>query len=688
MSFAPFVDRLAAVTSDHLSSSLDGLSMLETASTNTTTNTSTSTVAKASGWLEYGMLAGLFAWTVAVFALWLFKDPVAAAEEPSAERPKLGRQPSSLGDTVVGSSKVDPAQAVENKENMKASPQMQQALYDLALLLWMLFLFVALILNFEQAVPVVLATLVLFTAVIASSGNLPQSALVGVNTFFFGMFAIYAVLTIMAGFGVLSQDLFNYNILFLLGTVFTVVYLSSPLPKVPMMSDVIIVIAGIVMFGSISYQVLQGFMSESTDLGLSRMQSALGTVALIGGCIGFSSNMPGIPPKVVLAGMLVQYFLGWFVLGTELGQNIFKSVGDGAATFLDFSNPGSEFVFGPKYLTVFFAFKVLPTTIFFSAFTSSLFYLGILQVVVKAIAGALDQFIGTSLVQSVNAAANLFLGQTEAPLLIRPFLSKASPCDVHCVMVGGFASIAGGVLAAYIGMGISPEQLLGASVMSVPGTLVIANLMVPPGSFPEEEVVDEDEKEDAAERNFAFPPVTETNLIEAAGNGTQTAINLVLNIGAMLIAFLSLIALVDAGLGYIGGLISIPQLSFEYICGFAFYPIAWMLGVPAGGDCTAVAQLIGKKIFINEFVAYNSLAELTGTCPGCDGSRTISVRAELIATYACCGFSNLGSIGIMLGGLGALCPERSKLFAKVVTKAMVGGNLVCFLTATFAGMIL
>jgi len=413
-----------------------------------------------------------------------------------------------------------------------------------------------------------------------------------------------------------------------------------------------------------------------------RLQSLLGTLVFSGTCALFSHHRKGIPWRLVLSAALVQFFLGYLVIHTEVGMQFFRSAGDSVSRFLGFSNAGSTFVFGKLSC---FAFNVLPTTVFFSAFISCMYFLGVLQATVRAVALFLKHAIGASLVQSVNAAGNLFLGQSEAPLLIKPFLATASPCDIHCVMVGGFASVAGGVLAAYIGMGVKAEQLIGASAMSVPGTLLVSNLVCPVGS--DEDVAfardgEQVDEEGPAEADFHFPPASENNIIEAAGNGAHIAIDLVLNIGAMLVAFISIIAALDALLGYLGGLVDVPSLSFAYICGYAFWPVAWLLGAPRG-DCFQVARLIGTKIFVNEFVAYNDLAVLLKR----PGGEAISPRGELVATYALCGFSNFGSIGVTLGGLTSLCPSRSRAFAKLVLSAMISGNVVCFLTATTAGIL-
>lgn len=451
--------------------------------------------------------------------------------------------------------------------------------------------------------------------------------------------------------------------------------IREALPAVPpQVSWGILAVLALIMLVMVGVQVVPDSPERS-----SRQQALIGTVVLIAACTALSQKVRNIPWDVVLSAGLLQFFMGVFVMRTEVGMTVFKEAGNAVSYFLDFSNFGASFVFGDGFQEHFFAFKVLPTIVFFSAFISSMYYMGVMQVTVRIISLLLKKTVGTSLVQSVNAAANLFLGQTEAPLLIKPFLPKASPCDIHCVMVGGFASIAGGVLAAYIGMGVKAEQLIGASVMSVPGTLLVSNLVCPPGSMEGEEGEEGPEGND--DEHFEFPPSSENNIIEAAGNGAHLAIDLVLNIGAMLIAFFSLLKVINMLLGYLGGLVDVPDLCFDMICGTALWPLAWLLGTPHQ-DCYTVARLIGTKIFANEFLAYSDLAKLLK-----DPDEELHPRAELAATYALCGFSNIGSIGVQLGCLAALCPERSRVFAKLVVSAMISGNVVCFLTATVAGIL-
>mmetsp|Transcript_5297 Transcript_5297/g.9928 ORF Transcript_5297/g.9928 Transcript_5297/m.9928 type:complete len:550 (-) Transcript_5297:373-2022(-) len=418
-----------------------------------------------------------------------------------------------------------------------------------------------------------------------------------------------------------------------------------------------------------------------------RLQSLLGTVVLSALCALVSWNFRGIPWRVVISGFLLQFFLGFFVMKVPAGMKFFKDSGDAVTAFLHYVEYGELMVFGEHIKPFSMAFNVLPTIIFFSAFVACMYYLGVLQVAVHIVAFTMKKLVGTSMVQSVNAAANLFLGQSEAPLLIKSFLPTASPCDLHCVMVGGFASVSGSILACYIGMGVSASQLIGASVMSVPGTLFVSNLVCPPGSLREEEVQQTSEGT-PSDDDFEFPPATETNVVEAAGNGAVTAVELVLNIGALLVAFISLKAATDGLLHSLGTNVGVPELSFELISSYIFWPLAWLLGTPAQ-DCAHVARLIGTKIAVNEFVAYESLGKLLGNDEG-QGEiieRQLSERAELIATYALCGFSNIGSVGVQLAVFSTLCPGRKTVFAKLVMSAMLAGNVVCFMTATCAGIL-
>lgn len=498
---------------------------------------------------------------------------------------------------------------------------------------------------------------------------------------FIALWLIYLVIAMVKASGIEESSVVTLSLItfFCLGVhlaVETGAYtkIMAALPPMPanlheLVLGSLAALAGVVIF-------IQLIEAEHRGL---RLQGLLGTVTLTLLCILISWKPRNIPWKVVASGCLVQFFLGWFVLNSETGVNFFDSLGSGVNSFLNFADVGASFVFGEDFKDSFFAFKVLPTIVFFSAFVSAMYFLGVMQVVVRVIALFLKKTIGTSLVQSVNAAGNMFLGQTEAPLLVRQFLPRASPCDLHCVMTGGFASIAGGVLVAFIEMKVSAAQLIGASLLSVPGTLFVSNMVCPPGSLEEDTAESETggAKDDADDNHFEFEPVTDNNIIEAAGSGAALAISLVANIAAMLIAFLSLVSLLDSVLGHLGTNVGVPNLSFGMICGYFFFPLAWLIGCPYE-DCFPVAKLIGTKVFVNEFAAYLDMVKVRDS---------LTDRGELVATYALCGFSNFASIGIQLGALSALAESRKGELAKLVLSAMISGNIVCFMTASYASIL-
>mmetsp|Transcript_95452 Transcript_95452/g.269891 ORF Transcript_95452/g.269891 Transcript_95452/m.269891 type:complete len:571 (+) Transcript_95452:2-1714(+) len=517
----------------------------------------------------------------------------------------------------------------------RGSPSVGAVAVGLAFSFWAVYIAVAMALNFNRAWPLGLATF-LFFANYFSSLLMPL---------------IRVPLT-----GPRTSELCRWSVLTIFGAV-------------------VLVIVGL--------QV----MLDHPDR-MHRMQSACGLSVFMLVSVLMSRKPRNIDWRLVLSGVVVQFFIGAMILRTSHGYAAFRRLGDSVSTLLDYSDTGAEFVFGSGFREHFIAFKVLPTIVYFSAIISVMNYAGVLQAVVRFLASILRILMGTSLVESVSTAGNIFLGQTEAPLLVRPFLMIASPSEVHCIMTGGFGTIAGGVLAAYIAMGISAEQLIAASVMSAPAALVVSKIMVPSGAMEDENEADETEESEATasvscDDHFEFPTPEEHNIVEAVYSGASVSIGLVANIAAMLIAFLSVIALLDGVLAYLGDLVDIRDLSFSFLCGYLFTPVAWLLGTPAG-DCFQVAQLIGTKIFANEFVAYNELSQLIEGPSG----RQISERAELMATYALCGFSNFGSVGVQLGGLTALCPSRRPLFSRLVMTAMIGGNVACFLTATVAGILL
>jgi CNT family concentrative nucleoside transporter len=323
----------------------------------------------------------------------------------------------------------------------------------------------------------------------------------------------------------------------------------------------------------------------------------------------------------------------------------------------------------------YFAFGVLPTIIFFSSLTSVLYHLGVLQRVVKGMAWLFQRLLGTSGAETLSATGNIFVGQTEAPLLIKPFVKTMTLSELNTVMVGGFATIAGGVMAAYVGM-LSPYfpdiagHLLTASVMNAPAGLLISKMLVPEVGEP-------------ATRGTVKVALekTETNVIEAAAAGAGQGLQLALNVGAMLLAFIALIALLNYGVGLVGGLFGVEGLSLERIFGWALAPLAWLMGVP-WQDAGTVGSLVGIKTVLNEFVAYLQLAGIVGA-----GGAGLEPRSAVIATYALLGFANFSSIAIQIGGIGGLAPERRSDLARLGLKAMIGGNLAAFMSASLAGML-
>ncbi len=397
--------------------------------------------------------------------------------------------------------------------------------------------------------------------------------------------------------------------------------------------------------------------------------SLLGLVVILGLAWLLSIDRRAIRWRPVLVGTALQFGFALIILRTTPGQKFFAVLGDIVRAFLDFTDAGAIFVFGERFKDFYFAFKVLPTIIFFSSFITVLYYLGVLQWVVKLFARVMVRFMGTSGSESLSASANIFVGQTEAPLLIKPYVDSLTKSELMAVMTGGFATIAGGVMAAYVGMGISPEHLLAASVMSAPAALVMAKLM-----FPEKEhSVTAGQVEVEVERPWA-------NVIDAAASGAADGLKLALNVGAMLIAFIGLIALVNAALQKGGALFGFEGLTLEWLIGWVGAPLAWVMGVD-WSEAHRVGQLLGIKTVVNEFVGYVELQKMIE-------AGELSTRAQIIATYALCGFSNLSSIAIQIGGIGGIAPERKQDLARLGLRAMIAGSLACFQTATIAGILL
>ncbi|MEG4857892.1 NupC/NupG family nucleoside CNT transporter [Microcoleus sp. K1-B6] len=402
---------------------------------------------------------------------------------------------------------------------------------------------------------------------------------------------------------------------------------------------------------------------------MERLISVFGLAVFVGLSYAFSVDRRAVKLPPVLWGIALQLIFAILILKTAPGLAVFKFLGDVVTQFLNFSDAGAKFIFGDNFSEHFIAFKVLPTIIFFSSFITILYHYGILQRVVQAVAWLMIKNMKTSGAETLSCAANIFIGQTEAPLLIKPYLATMTLSELHAVMTGGFATIAGGVMAAYISFGVPAQHLIAASVMSAPAALAISKLLYPET----EKSLTAGEVEVKVEQVYA-------NAVDAAASGASDGLKLAANVAAMLIAFLGLLAFFNALLGWFGGLISLPQLSLELILAYLMAPVAWLMGVP-WADCAAVGIILGKKTILNEFIAYLDLMELVK-------QQTISERSQIISTYALCGFSNIGSIGIQIGGIGGMAPQRQGDLARLGVRAMIAGSVACFMTACIAGMLI
>lgn len=404
---------------------------------------------------------------------------------------------------------------------------------------------------------------------------------------------------------------------------------------------------------------------------MERIVSFLGLMIMLLIAFLLSSNRKNINWRTVLSGVGLQIFLGLIILKTPFGKDFFEGARGFFTGILSYTNEGSQFIFGPltdtkKFGFIFFV-MVLPTIIFMSSLMSVLYHVGVMQFVIKLVARIMVKVMGTSGAESLAAAANIFAGQTEAPLVVKPFIGKMTKSELLSLMTGGMATVAGGVLAAYVGFGVDAAHLLAASVMSAPAALVCAKLMFPEVEEPLTQGVLKVELEKNTE-----------NLVDAAASGAAEGLKLALNVGAMLLAFIALIAMVNGIFGWVGSLFNYPELSLEVMTGYLFAPVAWLLGVP-WQDCQIVGSLLGKKLIINEFVAYLDLV---------DQMKNLSPRSIAISTYALCGFANFSSIAIQVGGIGVLAPERRKDLAALGVKSLIAGTLACLMTAAIAGMFL
>jgi len=398
----------------------------------------------------------------------------------------------------------------------------------------------------------------------------------------------------------------------------------------------------------------------------------VGIVAILAIAYLLSGNRSGINLRIVAAAFALQAAVAVFVIYTSFGQTLINGMSTAVLNVMGYSRDGIEFVFGglaTDESVWSFAINVLPMIIFFSALMSVLYHLRIMQIVVKAVGGALRWVIGTKAVESLNAAANVFIGQTEAPLVVRPYLKTLTEPQLFAVMVSGVASIAGTVMLAYVQLGAELKYLLAASFMAAPGGLLMAKIIMP-----------DDAEETAAEddAHLKMGKSEHENVILAAAVGSADGVRLAVNIGAMLVAFVALIALFNGLVGGLAGLVGIEDLTLQRILGWIFAPLMYLISVP-WSEAQAAGALFGEKLILNEFVAYSHLNEyLAG----------MSERTKAIVTFSLCGFANLSSIAILLGGLGSLVPEKKDLIARFGLKAVAAGSLSNLMSAALAGLLL
>jgi len=458
---------------------------------------------------------------------------------------------------------------------------------------------------------------------------------------------------------------------------------SAPAPRQPWTRLDALILGGLAAVALVAIAI--GFA------GATRVQPVAGLALILALAYCLSSARRAIDYRTVGWGLGLQFVFALIVLKTAAGRTTFEAVGGVITRVLNYSVEGSKLVFGPlgepkvwadivtrvlgpggnQYANI-FAFMVLPTIIFIAALFAMLYYFGVMQVVVRMFAILMRRFMRASGAESMNVAASIFMGQTEAPLTIRPFLPRMTESELMTVMTAGMAHISGGVMAAYILFGVEAQHLLTAVIMTAPGTLMMAKLFVPETGVPE-----------TMGTVRLKVKKTDVNVIDAIGRGTGEGLHLALNVGAMLISFLALVALLNAGLGLLGeGLQRTlgfgAGLSLQLILGYVFSPIAWALGVP-WHDATTIGNLLGTRMVLNEFIAYSQLGPLKAT---------LDPKSFTIATFALCGFANFSSIGIQIGGIGALVPERRHDLARLGLRAMLAGTFANFLTATIAGMLL
>ncbi len=406
------------------------------------------------------------------------------------------------------------------------------------------------------------------------------------------------------------------------------------------------------------------------------LMGILGMVVLLAIAILFSNNRRAINWRTVIGALAIQIGFAALILYVPAGKNALGATADAVANVIAYGNEGINFVFGgladPSKPTGFiFAVKVLPIIVFFSGLISVLYYLGIMQVVIKIIGGALQKVLGTSKTESMSAAANIFVGQTEAPLVVKPYISRMTKSELFAIMAGGTASIAGSVMAGYAGMGVSLTYLIAASFMAAPAGLLFAKILYP----------------QTEKFNDIQPEITDaekpSNLLEAMAGGASAGMQLALNVGAMLIAFVALIALINGILGGIGGWFGYGELTLQSIFGWIFKPLAYLIGV-SWQESGVAGEMIGMKLAVNEFVGYLEFAKYLQP----DTAVVLSEKTKAIITFALCGFANFSSIAILIGGLGGIAPNRRGDIARLGLRAVVAGTLANLMSATIAGLFI
>lgn len=401
-------------------------------------------------------------------------------------------------------------------------------------------------------------------------------------------------------------------------------------------------------------------------------------ISLLGVCLLplvawlFSSNRKAVNPRTVFGAFAIQAAIGGFVLYVPAGKQIVEVLAIGVSNVLTYSQEGINFLFGGlvgESIGFVFALNVLPVIVFFSSLITVLYYLGVMNWIVKLIGGFLQKVLGTSRPESLSAAANIFIGQTEAPLVVKPFLPKMTDSELFAIMVGGMASIAGSVMAGYAGLGVDIKYLLAASFMAAPGGLMMAKIFMPETEEPNNDLIEinAEEEED-----------THVNIFDAAAAGALTGLQIALAVGAMLLAFIALIALLNGILGWFTGLFGVDGITIEIILGYAFQPVAWALGVP-WHEANIAGSFIGQKLVLNEFVAFVNFADVIDT---------LTPKTQAIVTFALCGFANFSSIAICLGGIGTLAPSRRKDLARLGMRALMAATLANLMSAALAGFFL